>query len=144
VTSSATAAARALARAEAAGIWLRLRPDGGVRLAAAAAPPPEVVAELRRHRDEVWHLLALRAAVAARECEEPGSRPRAVAGDAGPLLRAAEQAAAALAAPDPELARDRAETAAAEARGEFGVPTSPAEHEHALADLREAALVRPP
>jgi hypothetical protein len=113
---------------------------------AAEAPPPALLAELRRHRGEVAHLLALRVAVAARGGEEPGPHPTA-AGDAEALLRAAVGAAAALAAADPEVALERAETAAAlaaEARGEFGVPTSSAEHERALAGLRRAALARLP
>jgi hypothetical protein len=51
----------AIRRAEAAGVVLRL--DGGVvRLTAPAAPPPEVVAALRRHREAVVAILAERAA----------------------------------------------------------------------------------
>jgi hypothetical protein len=59
------AVARALARAEAAGVRFRLAPDGRVQMQAAAPPPPDVLAELRRWRADVAHLLALRAAVAA-------------------------------------------------------------------------------
>jgi hypothetical protein len=58
-------AARAIARAEQAGLRLRLRPDGRVVVQASAAPlPPDVLEDLRRHREDVAHLLALRAAVA--------------------------------------------------------------------------------
>lgn len=56
---SASAAA-ALARAEAAGVCLRLRPDGGVRMEAAAPPPADVLADLRRWRDDVALLLVAR------------------------------------------------------------------------------------
>ncbi len=48
----------AIAQAEAAGVHLRLDADGQVRLSAAAPPPPDLLAELRRHRDEVARLLA--------------------------------------------------------------------------------------
>jgi hypothetical protein len=54
-------AARALARAQAAGLRLCLRPDGGVRVEAEAAPPAEVLADLRRWRDDIARLLAARA-----------------------------------------------------------------------------------
>jgi hypothetical protein len=53
-------AARAIARAEAAGVRLLLRPDGGVRMEAAAPPPADVLGELRRWRDDVARLLAAR------------------------------------------------------------------------------------
>jgi hypothetical protein len=58
-------AAESLARAEAAGVRLRLRPDGGVRMEAAEAPPADIVAALRRWREDVAHLLAVRAALDA-------------------------------------------------------------------------------
>lgn len=56
-------AAAALARAEAVRARLILRPDGGVRMEAAKPPPPDVVADLRRWRDDVTHLVAARAAL---------------------------------------------------------------------------------
>jgi hypothetical protein len=52
------------------------------------------------------------------------------------LARAGEDAAAALAAPDPDLAHERAEVAAAqaaEARGEYGRPQPEADNRAALA-----------
>jgi hypothetical protein len=51
-------AAAALARAQAAGLRLRLRPDGGLRVEADAPPPAELLDELRRWRDEIALLLA--------------------------------------------------------------------------------------
>lgn len=53
-------AAETLARAEAAGVRLRLRPDGGVRMEAAAPPPADVLADLRRCREDVARLLMAR------------------------------------------------------------------------------------
>jgi hypothetical protein len=53
-------AAETLARAEAAGVRLRLRPDGVVRMEAAAPPPADVLADLRRWRDDVARLLVAR------------------------------------------------------------------------------------
>lgn len=63
------------------------------------------------------------------------------------LARAAEDAAAALAAPDPGLAHERAEIAAAqaaEARGEYGRPKPEADHRAALAGFLAAGRQRPP
>jgi hypothetical protein len=54
-------AARALARAEAAGLRVRLRPDGGLRVEADAPPPAELLDELRQWRDEIASLLAEQA-----------------------------------------------------------------------------------
>jgi hypothetical protein len=54
------------------------------------------------------------------------------------LLAAAQAGAEALGAPDPELARERAEIAsalAAEARGDFGPPAPRDEHRTALGGL---------
>jgi hypothetical protein len=71
----------------------------------------------------------------------------AVESTAAFLLRAAGQAAAVLAVPDPDLAAERAGTAlaqAAEARGEFGRPRPEAEHRAALAGLLAAGLQQPP
>lgn len=53
-------AAAALARAEAAGVRFRLAPGGGVQMEAAAAPPADVLADLRRWRDDVARLVAAR------------------------------------------------------------------------------------
>ena len=71
-------AAAALARAEAAGVRLRLGGDGRVHLEAAAPPPPDVLEALRRWREDVAHLLALRQALAARPadpCDPMPPRP---------------------------------------------------------------------
>jgi len=57
-------AAAPLARAEAAGLRFRLAPGGGVRMEAAAPPPPDLLADLRRWREDVAHLLAMRQALA--------------------------------------------------------------------------------
>jgi hypothetical protein len=51
-------AARALACAEAAGLRLRLRPDGGLRVQADRPPPAALLDELRRWRDQIVRLLA--------------------------------------------------------------------------------------
>jgi hypothetical protein len=48
----------AIARAERNGLRLRLLPDGRVRVEADAPPPPDLLAELRRYRNEVAKLLA--------------------------------------------------------------------------------------
>ena len=50
----------AIARAEALGVRLRLDADGQVKLAAAAPPPADLLADLRRCRDDVVRLLAER------------------------------------------------------------------------------------
>jgi hypothetical protein len=55
-----TAAARALARAEAMGVRLRRRPHGGLRVEADRPPPAEVLAELRRWRDDIARMLTER------------------------------------------------------------------------------------
>jgi len=64
-------AAAALARAEAAGVRFRLAPGGGVRMEAAAPPPPDVLADLRRWREDVAALLAARKGQAARPAAPP-------------------------------------------------------------------------
>lgn len=56
-------AAAALARAEAAGLRFKLAPGGGVQMEAAAPPPADVLADLRRWREDVAHLVAARAAL---------------------------------------------------------------------------------
>lgn len=58
-------AAAALARAEAAGLRFRLAPGGGVQMEAAAPPPADVLADLRRWREDVARLVAAREAVPA-------------------------------------------------------------------------------
>jgi hypothetical protein len=66
-------AAAAIARAEAAGIRLRLLPNGQVEAEASAPLPPDALKELRRWRDDVAHLLALRAAAGGQSAEPPPS-----------------------------------------------------------------------
>ncbi|WP_368414898.1 hypothetical protein [Falsiroseomonas sp.] len=56
-------AAAALARAEAVGMRFRLAPGGGVQMEATAPPPADVLADLRRWREDVAHLVAARAAL---------------------------------------------------------------------------------
>jgi hypothetical protein len=51
-------AAEAIARAQAAGVRLRLTASGTLELEADAPPPREVLDELRRWRDEIARLLA--------------------------------------------------------------------------------------
>ena len=70
-----------------------------------------------------------------------------VAERAAALLRTAEETAAVLAAPDPDLAHERAEISAAlaaEARGDFGRPVAEGRHRAALAGFLAAGLQRPP
>ena len=69
-------AAAALARAEAAGVHFRLAPGGSGRMEAAAPPPPDVLADLRRWREDVAHLLAARDGLSARQ-PVPASEPLA-------------------------------------------------------------------
>ncbi|TPG49561.1 hypothetical protein EAH89_21370 [Roseomonas nepalensis] len=77
-------AASVLARAEAAGVRFVLD-AGRVRMTSDRPPPPDVVTDLRQHRDDVAHLLALREAVA-----DPGEHDGAEA-----VALAAHHAAAA-------------------------------------------------
>ena len=52
-----------MARLEAAGVAVELSPDGaGLALQAPAAPPPDLLAEMRRLKPEIIRLLAERAA----------------------------------------------------------------------------------
>jgi hypothetical protein len=90
--------ARVLARAEAARIRFQVE-DGVVRMSAVAPPPPDLLAELRQHREDVAFLLAIRHAL-----ENPGPMDH----DAG---EAAAMAAfyAASASPDPVTPRPRDE-----------------------------------
>jgi hypothetical protein len=85
-------AARALARAEAAGLRVRLRPDGGLRVEADRPPPPEVLHELRQWRAQIAALLAGWRAQRARAT----------------VPEHADTDAAALAALDPDLAEELA------------------------------------
>ena len=79
-------AAAVLARAEAAGVRFTLD-AGRVRMKSDRPPPPDVVTDLRQYRDDVAHLLALRAGVteAARQGDpargESPTTPRANAAD---------------------------------------------------------------
>jgi hypothetical protein len=82
--AQAVSAAAAIARAEAAGLRLYLGPDGQVKMQAAAPPPPDVLADLRRWRDDVTHLLAARAAVADPPAEAPAAPAPAHAPPPGP------------------------------------------------------------
>jgi len=116
-------AAAVLARAAAAGIRFRLRPDGRVQVEADAPPPPALLAELRRCRDELAALLAEREGRPAREATPPAApAPDAVEVEAQvrELLRfASETAGEALAPPDPaevEALVTYARNAAAELR----------------------------
>ncbi len=121
-------AAAALARAEAAGVRLALDAAGVVRMRAPAPPPAEVVADLRQYREAVAALL--------------WERERAAF-----LASAAAEAGESLAAPDPELAAERAEVGVAladEARGEHGAALPAADHQRHLAGLRGSAMQRPP
>jgi hypothetical protein len=68
-------AVRALAAADAAGLRLRLLPDGRVGVEGPLPLPPALMADLRRHREDVAHLLALRAAAAGRPAETAASPP---------------------------------------------------------------------
>jgi hypothetical protein len=151
-------AAAVLARAKAAGLRLRLRPDGRVRVEADAPPPHDLLEELRRYRDELAALLAEREKRPGRETP-PAAALGAVEVEAAPapeaaatevlaerLLRLAIAGAAALAEPDPALDEERAviaEVRAAEATG--ALPVKPeADHRRHLAGLERSALQRPP
>lgn len=85
--------AAALDAAEAAGVRLRLDGEGGVWLEAAAAPPPAVVVELRRYRNEVAALLAERA---RDEAAERNAIQAEASGKLGAPLPAEEHARAVL------------------------------------------------
>jgi hypothetical protein len=78
----------ALARAEAAGVRLQLRPGGTVRVEAAELPPADVLADLRQWRDHVARLLTAREgqhapdhddlegqAMAQHDAASPSARP---------------------------------------------------------------------
>lgn len=118
-------AAALIARAAAVGVRLRL--DGGrVRWSADAPPPADLLDDLRRHK---------RAIV------------EALAADAERLAALAETGAAALAAPDPDLAHERvvmAAARAAEAAGDVPALLPEDDHRRHLAGLMDGAMQRPP
>jgi hypothetical protein len=121
-------AAALLARIAEAGATAALDPDGRVRIGGASRLPPALLDQARQNRDALAAVLAERRRAAS-------------------LVAAADHAAEALAAPDPELARERAETAAGlseEAAGRFGRPMSEAGHQAALAEYLAVGLQRPP
>jgi hypothetical protein len=86
---------------------------------AAAAPPADVVADLRCWRGEVARILAQRGAPVAEQSVEPAPSD-AVAARAEALLRFAEEAYAALLEREPDPIED-AERAAVFGVGEGGV-----------------------
>jgi hypothetical protein len=68
-----TAAARAvLARARAAGLRLRLTPDGKVKVAADGPPPAALLDELRQWRHDIARLLAAQGRRSDPGASEPG------------------------------------------------------------------------
>jgi hypothetical protein len=108
-------AARALARAEAAGVRLRLTAAGTVEVEADAPPPAEVLAELRRWRSDIADLLA----------------ERDIPSDAGVLVGSDD---------DPER-----QALAAYYGGELSAPSyRPTDDDPYRDGLRVAALMRPP
>jgi hypothetical protein len=131
-------AAAALARAEAAGVQLALDAGGAVQMRATAPPPAAVVADLRQHREAVAALLLERQRAAGNNGEQ---RQRAAF-----YLRAMAEAAEAMAAPDPDLAAERVEAAAAqaaEARGDHGATLPAEDHQRHLAALLDTSRQRP-
>lgn len=64
--------ADAMARAAAAGVRLHLSDDGKVRMQADAPPPADVLADLRRWREDVARILSERRLLAAAEAQSPG------------------------------------------------------------------------
>jgi hypothetical protein len=131
-------AAAALARAEAAGIRLRLRPNGGVRMEAAVPPPPDVLADLRRWREDVAHLLAVREGLAAGPRKDPEAAADGHRGHRRHRHSPADDAAGMAHEVDEMQAFHDAEAAGA-------YPVLPAaEHRAATAGLMRAALMRPP
>jgi hypothetical protein len=65
-------AAAVLARARAAGVRLRLRPDGGLRVEADAPPSDALLGELREWRDDIVRLLAAQDRRSGPGTSEPG------------------------------------------------------------------------
>lgn len=83
-------AASVLATAEAAGVRFARDAAGAVRLRAASAPPPDVLADLRRYRVDVARVLAERAN-AALLLRAAGDAANALAGpEIGPVLETGE------------------------------------------------------
>jgi hypothetical protein len=112
-----TAAARALARAEAMGLRLRRTPGGTVKVQADAPPPAELLAELRRWRDDIACMLAAQAIT-----------PEADASELGVVWNDHERQAL-----------------AAYYGGELGAPSyRPSDADPYRDGLRVAALMRPP
>jgi hypothetical protein len=140
-----------LTRAEAAGIRFRLRPDGTVFMQAATPPAPDLLAELRRYRNEVATLLAEREDRPAREAPLP---PAPEAAEAAPapadatealaarLLHLAGLGAAALAEPDPALDEERAVMAAHYAAEPTADPYQPGDPDPLRDGLLAGARVR--
>lgn len=75
----------ALARAAALGLELRLEADGQVRITAEAPPPADLIAELRRCREEVVRLLADRRRPAWADASPQPARRVHQPGDPDPL-----------------------------------------------------------
>jgi hypothetical protein len=75
----------ALARAAALGVELRLEAGGQVRITADAPPPADLLAELRRWRDEVVRLLADRRRPAWSDAAPQPARRVYQPGDPDPL-----------------------------------------------------------
>ncbi len=98
-------AVAAIARAEAAGVRFRVAPGGGVRMEAAAPPPADVLADLRRWREDVARLL-----VAREGRPERGAVPAGEHGTAEAAAMAQHYSAAPSARPylpsDPDPLRD--------------------------------------
>jgi hypothetical protein len=63
--------AAVLARLDEAGVRLGIRQDGGISL--RPIPPPDLLAEARRHRDHLAHLIGLRRALANDVAPQPTS-----------------------------------------------------------------------
>jgi hypothetical protein len=74
-------AAAVLARLDEAGVRVGIRPDGGMSL--RPVPASELLAEARRHRDDIVLLVTLRRAVANDKALPPASD------DAGPIASCA-------------------------------------------------------
>jgi hypothetical protein len=122
-------AAAVLARAERAALRLRLLPDGRVRVEADAPPPPDLLEELRRYRNEVAALLAAREGRPARKAT-PTAAPAPDPTEAEALARALAAAAETVAevlrtAPPAEDAEAMAEYYAAPPSDQPYVPGDP-------------------
>jgi hypothetical protein len=143
-----------LTRAEAAGLRLRLRPDGRVRVEADAPPPAGLLEELRRYRNEVAALLAEREGRPAREAT-PTAALGAVEVEAAPALDPAEVEALASALAEAaqtvaEVLRSAPPAEDAEAMVEYYAseptdrPYVPGDPDPLRDGLLRSALMRPP